>query len=270
MILESNARTVTAEEISASLEEGVDAGLIEAQEHQMVRNVFHLDLRPLSSLMVPRGEIEWLDASLSVAQALQQVAARGEKEAHSWYAVCRDGLDEVTGIISVARLLALGSQCEGAIEAHVEAAIFVPETLSGMEMLEQLRKRPARIMFVVDEYGVVQGMMTPRDLLEAITGELKSEGGDDWARPLKDGGWMLDGLMPASELKARLNIDELPHESKGRYNTLAGLLQSEAGSLLAAGAEIEAAGWRFTVVSMQGRRIDKVRARAINAAARRS
>ena len=125
-------------------------------------------------------------------------------------------------------------------------------------------------MFVVDEYGVVQGMMTPRDLLEAITGELKSEGGDDWARPLKDGGWMLDGLMPASELKARLNIDELPHESKGRYNTLAGLLQSEAGSLLATGAEIDAAGWRFTVVAMQGRRIDKVRARAINAVVRRS
>ncbi|MBQ1657959.1 MAG: HlyC/CorC family transporter [Rhodocyclaceae bacterium] len=267
---ESNERPVTAEEISASLEEGVDAGLIEAQEHQMVRNVFHLDLRPLSSLMVPRGEIEWLDADLSVAQALAQVAARGEKEAHSWYAVGRGSLDDVAGIISVARLLALGRQCEGSIEPHCEQAIFVPETLSAMEMLEQLRKRPARIMFVVDEYGVVQGMMTPRDLLEAITGELKSEGGDDWARPLKDGGWMLDGLMPASELKARLNIDELPHESKGRYNTLAGLLQSEAGSLLATGAEIDAAGWRFTVVAMQGRRIDKVRARAINAAARRS
>ena len=205
-----------------------------------------------------------------MAQALAQVAARGEKEAHSWYAVGRGSLDDVAGIISVARLLALGQQCEGSIEPHCEQAIFVPETLSAMEMLEQLRKRPARIMFVVDEYGVVQGMMTPRDLLEAITGELKSEGGDDWARPLKDGGWMLDGLMPASELKARLNIDELPHESKGRYNTLAGLLQSEAGSLLATGAEIDAAGWRFTVVAMQGRRIDKVRARAINAAVRRS
>ena len=267
---ESNERPVTAEEISASLEEGVDAGLIEAQEHQMVRNVFHLDLRPLSSLMVPRGEIEWLDGSLSMAQALAQVAARGEKEAHSWYAVCQDGLDEVTGIISVARLLALGSQSTGSIDAYCERPIFVPETLSAMELLEQLRQQPARIMFVVDEYGVVQGMMTPRDLLEAITGELKSEGGDDWAKPLKDGAWMLDGLMPASELKARLKIDELPHESKGRYNTLAGLLQAEAGSLLAAGAEIEAAGWRFTVIAMQGRRIDKVRARPLaNAAARR-
>ena len=227
---EAAAPQVTAEEISASLEEGVHAGLIEEHEHQMVRNVFHLDVRPLISLMVPRGEIEWLDASLSVAQALREVAARGEKGAHSWYAVCRSSLDNVAGIISVARLLALGSQCKAAIAQHCEEAVFVPETLSAMEMLEQLRTRAGRIMFVVDEYGVLQGLLTPRDLLEAITGELKSEAGSDWARQMKDGAWLLAALMPISELKARLDIDALPRESKGRYNTLAGLLLAVAGN----------------------------------------
>ena len=105
---DSQSRRVTEEEISASLEEGVDAGLIEAHEHQMVRNVFHLDDRPLTSLMVARADIDWLEASLSVAQALDYVARHGENSVHSWYPVCRNGLDEVKGVISVARLLALG------------------------------------------------------------------------------------------------------------------------------------------------------------------
>lgn len=259
---ENSARAVTAEEITASLEEGVDAGLIEEHEHQMVRNVFHLDDRPLTSMMVPRSDIEWLDASLSVAQALDFVAEKGEKGAHSWYPVCRESLEEVIGIISVARLLSLGRAEPGTLEKHAAAAAFVPETLSGLEMLEQLRDKSGRMMFVVDEYGVVQGLMTPRDLLEAITGELKPGAHiDAWATPLEGGAWLLEGLMPISELKARLDIDALPREDKGRYNTVAGLLLAEAGHLPSAGDEIEAAGWLFQVAEMEGRRIGKVLAR---------
>lgn len=258
---DSKTRVVTEAEISASLEEGVDAGLIEEHEHQMVRNVFHLDDRPLTSLMVPRGEIEWLDASLSVAQALEYVARRGETGAHSWYPVCRGGLDHVIGVISVARLLEIGIQAEDRLESHATAAEFVPETLSGMEMLEQLRTKSGRLIFVVDEYGVVQGLMTPRDFLEAITGELKSALDlNDWATPLPEGGWILDGTMPVSELKARLEIDELPLEDKGRYNTLAGLLMSELGRLPRTNDQVACAGWIFHVSQLQGRRIDKVRA----------
>ena len=259
---DSHRRAVTEEEISASLEEGVDAGLIEERERQMVRNVFHLDNRPLTSLMVPRGDIEWLHAEQSVAAALQFVAGRGEEHAHSWYPVCRDGLDEVIGIISVARLLKLQDQPQERLQAHVAPAPFVPETLSGLEMLEQLSDKSGRLMFVVDEYGVVQGLMTPRDLLEAITGELKPGAHDDaWATPMNDGAWMLDGLMPVGELKTRLQIDQLPLEDKGRYNTLAGLLLAVAGHLPAAGDQIETSGWIFEVLEMQGRRIDRVLAR---------
>ena len=261
---ESKSRSVTVEEISASLEEGVDAGLIEAHEHQMVRNVFHLDDRPLTSLMVPRAEIEWLDSDLTAAQALERVAHAGEKGAHSWYPVCRGGLDEVKGVISVAHLLELNPSSADAIDSHAQAAQFVPETLSAMEMLEQLRAKSGRLAFVVDEYGVVQGMMTPRDFLEAITGELKPDADiDAWATPVHGGGWLLDGLMPISELKARLNIDGLPLEDKSRYNTLAGLLMSVLGRLPQTGEKIECAGWIFSVEEMQGRRIEKVRAHLV-------
>ncbi len=253
------SRTVTEEEIAASLEEGREAGVIERHEHQMVQNVFRLDDRPLTSLMVPRSDVHWMDASRTVAQALEQASASSATGAHSWYPVCRGSLDDVVGVVSVAHLLALGAGHAQPIGAHVQPAIFLPETLSGMELLEQFRERTGRIVFVVDEYGVVQGIMTPRDLLEAITGELQSNAPQDaWAMQREDGSWLLDGLVPIAELKARLDIRELPEEDKGRYNTLAGLLLSESGHLPAEGERIACVGWVFEVVDMDGRRVDKV------------
>lgn len=258
----SATRGVTEEEINASLAEGRDAGLIELHEHQMVQNVFRLDDRPLTSLMTPRSDIDWLDASSTVAQCLLRVGSGGDKGSHSWYPVCRNSLDDVVGVISVARLLELGPNHVGTIDAEVLTATFVPETLTGMELLEQFRARAGRMVFVVDEYGVVQGLLTPRDLLEAITGELQPGAeADAWATQRADGSWLLDGLMPASELKARLGIRELPDEDKSRYNTLAGLLMYVSGHMPATAELVECAGWAFEIVDLDGRRIDKVLAK---------
>jgi len=252
-------RSVTEEEIVASLEEGREAGVIEHHEHQMVQNVFRLDDRPLTSLMVPRSDVGWLDAGWSVLQGLQQAGRGGEHAAHSWYPVCRNSLDEVVGIVSVARLLELGPEAPGTLEQYVKPAAFLPETLSGMELLEQFRARSGRMVFVVDEYGVVQGIMTPHDLLEAITGELQpGAAADAWATPRGDGAWLLDGLMPVSELKARLDIRDLPQEDRGRYNTLAGFLMAETGHLPAVGEQIVCVGWIFEVLALEGKRIDRV------------
>ncbi|MEJ7687211.1 MAG: hemolysin family protein [Variovorax sp.] len=259
--IDSNAaRVMTEEEISASLEEGVDAGVIEMHEHQMVRNVFHLDERRLSSLMVPRADIEWIESSLTVAQSLQKVSAAGALNlVHSWYPVCRNSLDDVVGVISVAHLLTLGPAHEGAVGQVAQPAVFVPETLTGLELLEQFRVRAGRLVLVVDEYGVVQGLMAPRDLLEAITGELRTAvHADAWAQHRADGAWELDGLMPVSELRARLGIRELPEEERGRYNTVAGLLMSVSGHLPEVGERIECAGWCFEIVALDGKRIDRV------------
>ena len=260
-------RMVTEAEISASLEDGVDAGIIEVHEHQMVRNVFHLDDRTLTSMMLPRSDMEWLDASCSVTEALQQASGAAEKGAHSWYPVCRGSLDDVVGVVSVARLLERGVRYPYGVGALVEPAVFVPETLTGMELIAQFRTKAARMVFVVDEYGVVQGLLTPHDLLEAITGELKPDQHDEaWAILQPDGCWLLDGLMPIAELKARLDIDqELPHEDRGRYNTLAGLLMTVSGNMPEAGEKIVCAHWQFEVTELDGRRIDKVLARHLPA-----
>ncbi|WP_347255490.1 hemolysin family protein [Brachymonas denitrificans] len=263
----SGSRKVTEEEIAASLEEGVDAGLIEEHEHQMVQNVFLLDDRVLSSIMVPRNEIDWFDAQTTVAEALRMLHGSMENAAdhhiHSWYPVCRDTLDNVIGVVNVGRImLAENVDDSQTLESIAMPATFVPETLSGMELLEQFRTQVGRMVIVVDEYGEIQGLMTPRDLLEAITGELKTDSHEEaWAQQTEDGAWLLDGMIPVSELKARLEIEELPDEDKDHYNTLAGLLMYVTGSLPEETDRIFCTGWDFEVVDLDGKRIDKVIAR---------
>ena len=265
-------RIVTQEEISASLSEGVDAGLIELQEHQMVKNVFHLDDRPLTSMMVPRSEIVWLSAD-STAQAAHEKIKN--ETYHSWYPVCRGDLSHVIGIVSLGQMIEQSepSNAQVTMAQLATPASFVPETLTGLDLLEQFRRpdklthdyltTAARMVLVVDEYGEVQGLLTPRDLLEAITGE--------WAlaaKPLQglektesDGSLILDGLMPIQELKIRLKIEQLlPYEDKGHYNTLGGLLFALSGRVSALGDSVQCEGWNLTVQALDGRRVEKVKA----------
>src|SRR5664279_4864324 len=207
-------RSVTEEETAASLEEGLDAGVIEAQEHQMVRNVFRLDDRQVGSMMIPRAEIVWLDATATADDVLRAI----RDAEHSRYPVCRGGLDDVLGAISAQKLLQQAIQGRlFALEEHLKPPVFVPETLSGMGLLEQFRASSTQLVFVVDEYGEVQGMITVRDVLEAITGEFSTETeADSWAVQRKDGSWLFDGLIPTPELKDRLGLKELPEEDRGR------------------------------------------------------
>ena len=249
-------RSVTEEEINASLEEGLDAGVIEAQEHQMVRNVFRLDDRQVGSMMIPRAEIVWLDAGGSTDDVLKAI---GDEE-HSRYPVCRNGLDDVLGIISAQTLLQQMMQGKPlTLTEGLQPSVFVPETLSGMELLEHFRASSAQLVFVVDEYGEVQGMITVRDVLEAITGEFTTPSdGDSWAVQRDDGSWLFDGLIPVPELKDRLALKELPEEDRGRYNTLAGMVMLLLGSLPRTADSVEWEGWRFEVVDLDGKRVDKV------------
>ena len=249
-------RSVTEEEIAASLEEGVESGVIEAQEHQMVRNVFRLDDRQIGSMMIPRAEIIWLDESDPLDVLLQRMASSGRTR----FPVCRGSLDDVRGVLATASLLqplARGERPE--ISQHLQAPVFVPETLSGMELLEHFKLAGTDILFVVDEYGAVQGVITERDLLEAITGEFGGPtDADSWAVRREDGSWLLDGLIPVPELKDRLEIKDLPEEDRGRYNTLAGMIMLLLGRLPRTADAVLWDGWRFEVVDLDGKRVDKV------------
>jgi putative hemolysin len=249
------SRSVTEEEIAASLEEGVDAGVIEAHEHQMVRNVFRLDERQVGSMMIPRGEIAWIDAAQPLEVTLALVAEHG----HTRYPVCRGGLDDVLGVLPVHKLLpSVAAGVVPPLTELIEPPVFVPETLSGMELLDHFRESGTEMVFVVDEYGEVQGVIGMRDVLEAIAGEFRPQDDEAWSVRRDDGSWLFDGLIPVPELKDRLDLKELPDEDRGRYNTLAGMVMLLLGRLPSTTDTVEWAGWRFEVVDLDGKRVDKV------------
>jgi putative hemolysin len=222
----------------------------------MVRNVFRLDDRQIGSMMIPRAEIVWLDETDPVQVLLQRIAESG----HSRYPVCRGSLDDVRGVIGASSLLQpLAQGREIVLSEHLQPPVFVPETLSGMELLENFRQARTDIVFVVDEYGAVQGVITERDLLEAITGEFGTPSDENaWAVQRKDGSWLMDGLIPVPELKDRLDVKELPEEDRGRYNTLAGMIMLLLGRLPRTADAVSWDGWRFEVVDLDGKRVDKV------------
>ncbi len=255
------SRSVTEEEIAASLEEGLDAGVIEAQEHQMVRNVFRLDDRSVGSMMIPRTDIVWLDAVAPLETVLAAIAG----QEHSRYPVCRGGLNDVLGVVSAQTLLQ--QQLQGqplSLTEKLQPPVFVPETLSGMELLDQFRASSAQLVFVVDEYGEVQGVITVRDVMETITGEFTTPAAEDaWAIQRADGSWLFDGLIPVPELKDRLSLKDLPEEDRGRYNTLAGMVMLLLGRLPQTTDSVEWESWRFEVVDLDGKRVDKVLATAL-------
>ncbi len=207
-------------------------------------------------MMIPRAEITWLDQHAPLPELLAQMTENG----HSRYPVCRNGLDDVVGVIQAQDLLVPLSRGEMPdLGALMQAPVFVPETLSGMELLDHFRATSAELVFVVDEYGAVQGVITVRDVLEAITGEFSTPSADDaWAVRRADGSWLMDGLIPVPEMKDRLEIRELPEEDRGRYNTLAGMVMLLLGRLPRTTDVVQWQGWRFEVVDLDGKRVDKV------------
>jgi putative hemolysin len=261
---DAQARPVTQEEINALLLEGSDAGVIEEEEHDMVRNVFRLDDRQIGSLMVPRRDVVSLDVNLPWEENAKRIAESG----HTRYPVVRGGLRDIVGVISAPNLLKRALRGEAPDWAgDVHPAVFVPESLTGMELLQNLRSSGVQLAFVVDEYGEVLGIVALRDVLEAITGEFRSGRPEDqWAVSRDDGSWLLDGLIPVPELKDRLDLKELPEEE--RYHTVSGLLMMLLGRLPQTGDKAESGGWRFEVVDMDGKRIDKVLATRIAAPVR--
>jgi len=255
-VKEISGSAVTEEEIHAMLEEGSDSGVIEKQEHAMVRNVFRLDDRQIDSLMVPRRDVVYLDVERSLDENLDTI----RQSEHSRFPVCRGGLRDILGIVSARQLLA--QTLDGVkpdLTANLQPAVFVPETQTGMELLENFKATHVQLAIVIDEYGEVQGIVTLQDVMEAITGEFKPRHAKDaWAVRRDDGSWLLDGLIPIPELKDRLDLGETPEEARNRYNTLSGMLMYLFERIPQTGDRVSWDGWDFEVVDLDGKRIDKV------------
>jgi putative hemolysin len=261
----SSRQGIIEEEIHALLQEGSDSGAIEAQEREMVRNVFRLDDRLVESLMTPRAEIVFLDTTLPLEENLRRVA----ESDHTHFPVCRDGLDDVLGILSARRLFE--AQMTGAppsITTSLQPATFMPERLSALDLLEQFRASGTHLMLVIDEYGEINGLVTLRDVLEALAGEFTPRNPSEaWAVQREDGSWLLDGLIPLPELQDRLGLKSLPAADRRRYHTLSGLVMWLSGKLPQTGDVLVWENWRLEVVDLDGKRIDKILATPLDGTA---
>lgn len=253
---ELRGSSLTEDDIHAMLAQGSAAGIIEPQEHNMLRNVFRLDDRQIGSLMTPRSEITYLD----VNQCLKDNFELLINSDHSRFPVCEGGLEKILGVITSKSLLKRRLQGESTdLREQLQPAVFVPESLTGMKLLEQFRDSGVQIVFVIDEYGELQGLVTLQDVLEALAGEFKPRNPEDlWAVQREDGSWLLDGLTPIPELKDCLDLKNVPEEEKGRYHTLSGMMMWLIDRLPRTGDIVEWDQWRFEVVDLDGNRVDKV------------
>lgn len=255
-VSQDGANNVTEEEIHAMLVEGSQAGVIEDQEHAMLRNVFRLDERSLSSLMVPRSDIHFIDLEQPLEENLQRITAHQ----HSYYPVCAGSLSNVIGILHATRVLEAFVRGEPVnLRAMVQSGSLLPETLHGFELLNHFRTHPEPLALVVDEYGELQGLVTQRDLLEALAGDFPVDASDEnWVVERADGSLLLDGLIPLPELKDSLALARLPEEDKHHYHTLSGLIMFLLGRIPKTGEQLTLEQWRLEIVDMDGLRIDKV------------
>jgi magnesium and cobalt exporter, CNNM family len=247
---------MTEEELKALLAEGAQAGVLEAEERQMIERVLRLADKRVRAIMTPRTELAWLDR----ADPPAELKAALKASPHARFVVGDGSVDNVVGVVLAKDLL--DRQLDGAPPALgpvLRQPIVVPDTISALDAMERLRADPIGLALVMDEYGSFEGVVTATDLLEAIVGTPS-----DTAPPVlagaapAEGVLGFDGLMPVDELKARLNLPDLPAE--GSYHTLGGLLLALLRRVPQAGDRIVFGGWRFEVAEMDGRRVARVQA----------
>ncbi len=248
---------VTEEEIKVMVRQGAEAGMFEAAEQDMVERVFHLGDQQVSGLMTPRLEIVWLDINDSAETNHRKMIENG----HSRYPVCNDTLDNVLGVVHVTDLLARslsGQPLE--LVSTLREALFIPESTSALKVLELFKQSSTHIALVVDEYGVVQGVVTLNDVMEVVIGDIPFAD-HDFESPAvqrEDGSWLLDGMLPVEKLKEIFELEDLPGEDRGNYQTLGGFVITQLGRIPAAADHFEWGGFRFEVMDMDGKRIDKM------------
>jgi putative hemolysin len=251
------AAKVTEEEIRHLVQEGAETGAILGVERDMVNRVFRLGDKLVDDVMTPRPQIVWLD----IGASNQENIRRMREARYSRYPVMKGDIQNCVGVIRAKDLVfEVGKTGPIDLFANMRPPLFVPNTTPALAMLDQFKRAGLHMALVVDEYGDVMGVVTPSDILEAIVGEMAPMPGSTESSITKraDGSMLIDALMPADELKEKLELAELPGETEHDFNTLAGLMLARFERIPREGDSFDWQGFRFEVVDMDGRRIDKV------------
>ena len=250
----ASRQSVTEEELKALLIEGAQTGVLEMEERDMIERVLRLADKPVRAIMTPRTELAWIDRT----HPAKAIAATLKAAPHSRFVVCDRSIDNVVGVVQAKDLLdRILSGGELSVGASLKQPMIVPDTISALDALERLKSDSLGLALVMDEYGSFEGVVTAADVLQAIVGDgTGPEHQEGVPGPEGDAAMTLDGMTPVDELKARLSLPDLPAE--GSYHTLAGLLLALLRRVPRVGDRIVFGGWRFEVLAMDGRRVDRV------------
>lgn len=250
------AETPTSEEeITILLQQSTAAGVFSPAEQAMVSNVFRLGDRRVGELMTPRPRMHWLDLTDPIAVSCQEMT----ESHHTLFPVAEGEVDHVVGVVAIKDVWA--QTVEGHdpdLRAAMRPALFLPETMPVLRALELFKQAGTHLAVVVDEFGGTSGLLTLTDVLEDIVGEVPTAGepADQGAVRREDGSWLLDGLLAVDDMKAHLQLRELPEEDE--YQTVGGFVMSRIGRIPVVADAFVWDGQRFEVVDMDGHRVDKV------------
>ena len=248
-------RAVSEEEIRSMIAEATHTGIFHVAEHQMIEGVLRLPDRTVRSIMIPRGDVVWLDAADSRETVWNAVRTSG----HSRYPVCRGDLDDLIGVVLTGELAEwLGNPAAGELAGLVHAPLIVHESTRILRLLELFRESKIHFAVIVDEHGSIEGVVTPANILTAIAGELPEAAREETAEAVQrdDQSWLMDGRMLIDDVERLLGVGNM--RSGEDYTTLAGFVLAQLGHLPTTGESFRWRGLRFEVVDMDGRRIDKL------------
>jgi putative hemolysin len=253
--------TPTEEEVTGMIKESADAGVFEKAEYDIAARALRLDDWHLRALMTPRIDLEFLDLD----QPLERNLARIADSPYSRFPVYRGDRAQVLGIVRARNLFgqAIREQSLQGIDvaAAIEPILYVPDSSSAIDLLEQLKQGRVELAMIVDEYGDIQGMVTLTDVMSALVGDVTpaSGHGEPDAVRREDGSWLVDGGMVLDRFRHLTGADiRFPDEDGGAYHTLAGFMLYQLAVIPHAGDRLDWDGWRFEVVDMDGNRIDRL------------
>ena len=248
---------VTEEEIKVLVRQGAEAGMFDVAEQDMVERVFRLGDQSVGALMTPRLDIVWLDLSDPIEINRQTMMSSH----HTRFPVCHDSLDNVLGVLNATDVLSQALHNEPLdFTRLLKQPLFVPASTRALKVLELFKQSGTHIAFVVDEYGVVQGLVTLNDVMEVIIGDIPfaDQPHELPAVQREDGSWLMDGMLPIEKFKEIFNLNYMPGEEQANYQTLGGFVITYLGRIPASADHFEWHNLRFEVMDMDGNRVDKM------------
>ncbi len=247
---------VSEEEIKAIILQGASSGVLEETEQELMESITRLDDQQITALMTPRTKIEWIN----LQDRKSEIERKIMNAPYSRLLAGNGSLDDISGFLKARDVMNLLIEDEPfIIEKLVREPIFIPETSTILDVLEQFRDSSTKIAVVVDEFGSTHGIVTTNDILEAIVGDLSFRGvRNESAVQREDGSWLLDARLSNSEFTNILGISGLPAGETGMYETLAGFIIKRLEKFPAIGDHFEWENYTFEIVDMDGKRIDRV------------